>query len=139
MYVAETFLDLLFPNIIGIKCIQMVIFVTSNLYFSTSKHRLHSHLEKSLIEIVMQYFKDRTESFDDYYSCSDKKQKNCDLEYVNIGIILFIYLYNTTIRNRILFKTGGELVLTQHVLIINCFFTNSAMHGLPESITESPR
>ena len=27
------------------------------------KHRLHSHLYKSLIERVMQYFKDRTESF----------------------------------------------------------------------------
>lgn len=31
------------------------------------KHRLHSTLEKSLIERVIQYFKDRTESFDDYY------------------------------------------------------------------------
>ncbi|HEU4483736.1 MAG TPA: DDE-type integrase/transposase/recombinase [Nitrososphaeraceae archaeon] len=29
------------------------------------KHRLHSPLEKSLIERVMQYFKDRTECFDD--------------------------------------------------------------------------
>ena len=34
------------------------------------KHRLHSPLEKSLIERVMQYFKDRTESFDDCYPCS---------------------------------------------------------------------
>ncbi|MDR4510279.1 MAG: hypothetical protein MRJ93_01075 [Nitrososphaeraceae archaeon] len=30
------------------------------------KHRLHSHLDKSLIKRVMQYFKDRTECFDDY-------------------------------------------------------------------------
>jgi putative transposase len=28
------------------------------------KHRLHSSLEKSLVERVMQYFKDRTEGFD---------------------------------------------------------------------------
>jgi hypothetical protein len=35
------------------------------------KHRLHSHLEKSLVERVIQYFKDRTEFFDDYYSYSD--------------------------------------------------------------------
>ena len=27
--------------------------------FSNLKHRLHSHLEKNLIEQVMQYFKDR--------------------------------------------------------------------------------
>ncbi len=33
------------------------------------KHRLHSHLEKSLIEKVMQYFIDRTECFDNYYPC----------------------------------------------------------------------
>ena len=36
------------------------------------KHRLHSPLEKSLIERVMQYFKDRTECFDDYYPCMQK-------------------------------------------------------------------
>ena len=44
------------------------------------KHRMHSHLEKSLIERVMQYFKDRTEYFDYYYPCT--KNKNCDLEHV---------------------------------------------------------
>ena len=30
------------------------------------KHRLHSSLEKSLIERVNQYFKERIENFDDY-------------------------------------------------------------------------
>jgi putative transposase len=38
------------------------------------KHYLHSPLEKSLIERVMQYFKDRTESFDDYYPCNSKRR-----------------------------------------------------------------
>ena len=33
------------------------------------KHYLHSQLEKSLMERINQYFKDRTESFDDYYPC----------------------------------------------------------------------
>ena len=33
------------------------------------KHYLHSPLEKSFIERVNQYFKDRIESFDDYYPC----------------------------------------------------------------------
>ena len=32
--------------------------------FLNLKHRLHSPFEKSLIERVMQYFKDRTECFD---------------------------------------------------------------------------
>src|SRR4026208_1097592 len=54
------------------------------------KHRLHSPLEKNLIERVMQYFKDRTEYFDDYYPCT--KNNNCDLEHVYNWIRLFIYL-----------------------------------------------
>ena len=74
------------------------------------KHRLHSPLEKTLIERVMQYFKDRTESFDDYYPCNNKQ--NCDLEHVYNWIKLFIYLYNARIRNTIVFKIGGEIVLT---------------------------
>ena len=36
------------------------------------KHYLHSPFQKSLMERVNQYFKDRTESFDDYYPCSQK-------------------------------------------------------------------
>ena len=74
------------------------------------KHYLHSPLEKSLIERVMQYFKDRTECFDDYYPCT--KNNNCDLEHVYNWIKLFIYLYNGRIRNTIVFKIGGEIVLS---------------------------
>ena len=33
------------------------------------KHYLHSSFEKSLMERVNQYFKDRTEGFDDSYPC----------------------------------------------------------------------
>ena len=58
----------------------------------------------------MQYFKDRTESFDNYYPCNNKQ--NCDLEHVYNWIKLFIYLYNARIRNTIVFKIGGEIVLT---------------------------
>jgi putative transposase len=76
------------------------------------KHRLHSPLEKSLIERVMQYFKDRTECFDDYYPCTTKKN-NCDLSHVYNWIKLFIYLYNTTIRNKIPFLMNrGDFVLS---------------------------
>jgi putative transposase len=60
-------------------------------YFLHLKHRLHSPLEKSLVERVMQYFKDRTESFDDYYYPCTKKN-NCDLEHVYNWIKLFIHL-----------------------------------------------
>ena len=44
------------------------------------KHYLHSPLE-SLIERVIQYFKDRVESFDDYYPCNSKR-RDCDNSHV---------------------------------------------------------
>ena len=42
------------------------------------KHHLHSSLEKSIIERTMQYIKDRTESFDDYFPC---RKENCKLKH----------------------------------------------------------
>jgi len=64
------------------------------------KHYLHSSIEKSLMERVMQYFKDRTESFDNYFPCIKKKgNKNCDLSHANNWAKLFIYLYSTRIKN----------------------------------------
>ncbi|MDR4512454.1 MAG: hypothetical protein MRJ93_12210 [Nitrososphaeraceae archaeon] len=52
--------------------------------FYISNNRLHSFLEKSLIERVMQYFNAITECFDDYYPCIKQKysNNNRDLEHV---------------------------------------------------------
>jgi putative transposase len=36
-------------------------------YESNFEHTLHSPWEKSLIERTVEYLKDRTEAFDDYY------------------------------------------------------------------------
>ena len=38
-------------------------------------HHIHSSFEKSIIERTMQYIKDRTECFDDYFPCIKKKCK----------------------------------------------------------------
>jgi putative transposase len=68
------------------------------------KHYLHSPLEKSLIERVMQYFKDRIESFDDYYPCNSKRE--CDSHVYN-WMELFVSMYNNTIvakNNPVLIK-----------------------------------
>ncbi|HET7644383.1 MAG TPA: hypothetical protein VFK40_12815 [Nitrososphaeraceae archaeon] len=43
------------------------------------KHYLHSSIEKSLMERVNLYFKDRMKSFDDYYPC---KQNECNLFHI---------------------------------------------------------
>ncbi|HET7643816.1 MAG TPA: hypothetical protein VFK40_09930 [Nitrososphaeraceae archaeon] len=60
------------------------------------KHCLHSSSEKSLMERVNQYFKDRIESFDDYYPC---RQMECNLFHVYNWIHIFVYIYNGTIAN----------------------------------------
>jgi putative transposase len=57
-------------------------------------HRLHSQLEKSLMERVNQYFKDRIECFDDYYPCM---QNECNLFHVHNWIQFFVSMYNDTI------------------------------------------
>jgi putative transposase len=60
------------------------------------KHYLHSSIEKSLMERVNQYLKDRIESFDDYYPCI---KKNCNLIHVHNWIQFFVSMYNDTIAN----------------------------------------
>ena len=64
------------------------------------KHYLHSPLEeKSLMERVNQYFKDRTENFDDYYPCMQQKDSECNLFHVYNWIQFFVSMYNYTITN----------------------------------------
>ena len=76
------------------------------------KHYLHSPLEKSLIERVNQYFKDRIESFDDYYPCM---QIECNLLHVNNWIQFFVSMYNdTTFENYFINELNdrGEYILS---------------------------
>ena len=58
------------------------------------KHHLHSSKEKSLMERVNQYFKDRIECFDDYYLCM---QNECNLFHVHNWIQFFVSMYNDAI------------------------------------------
>jgi putative transposase len=58
------------------------------------KHILHSSFEKSIIERAMEYVKDRTEAFDDYYPCRKKEAIDCNLTHVHQWLVLFIFLYN---------------------------------------------
>jgi putative transposase len=58
------------------------------------KHYLHSPFQKSLMERVNQYLKDRIESFDDdYYPCM---QDECNLFHVHNWIQFFVSIYNDT-------------------------------------------
>lgn len=58
-------------------------------------HHIHSPLEKSLIERTIQYIKDRTESFDDYFPC---RKENCKLKHVKQWIKVFAWHHNNNIR-----------------------------------------
>lgn len=74
------------------------------------EHRIHSPYEKSLMERLVQYFKDRTECFDDYYPC---RRLECDLSHVYNWIGVFVFMHNAK-RNHIKFRllmhlVGGDL------------------------------
>jgi putative transposase len=64
--------------------------------FLKLKHHIHSTLEKSLIERTMQYIKDRTENFDDYFPC---RIKNCKLKHVRNWLRLFVDYHNREIKS----------------------------------------
>ena len=59
-------------------------------------HHIHSPLEKSMIERKMQYIKDRTEGFDDFFPC---RTKNCKLKHVLNWINLFVTYHNKEVIN----------------------------------------
>ncbi len=70
------------------------------------KHYLHPPYEKSIVERVNQYFKDRIEGFDDCYPCNRKT--NCDLKHEYNWISFFIIMYNNLKNNKFNLKLGGE-------------------------------
>ena len=59
------------------------------------EHHIHSPLEKSLIERTMQYIKDRTECFDDYFPC---RMKNCKMKHVSNWLNLFVDYHNKELK-----------------------------------------
>ena len=63
--------------------------------FMKLKHHIHSPYEKSIIERTMQYIKDRTESFDDYFPC---RVKNCKLKHVMNWLNLFVDHHNSELK-----------------------------------------
>ena len=60
------------------------------------KHRLHSSYEKSIVERTIEYLKDRTEAFDDYFPCI--RNGICNLQHVHKWLILFVFMHNNIIK-----------------------------------------
>ena len=66
-----------------------------NQFLDVEHHHIHSLFEKSIIiERTIQYIKDRTEGFDDYFPCGKKK---CKLKHVINWFNLFIDKHNKEI------------------------------------------
>jgi len=61
------------------------------------EQRLHSPYEKSIVERTMEYLKDRTEVFDDYYPC--RKAGLCDLLHVHKWLTLFVFMHNSIVKS----------------------------------------
>ena len=59
------------------------------------EHLLHTYFEKSIIERTIECFKDRTETFDDYYPC--KRKIEYDLSHVSNWFGLFGLMHNADI------------------------------------------
>ncbi len=59
--------------------------------FLEIEHHLHSPYEKSIIERTIQYLKDRTEIFDDYFPCC---KMNCKLKHIMNWFNLFVDHHN---------------------------------------------
>jgi len=58
------------------------------------KHILHTPFEKSIIERAIEYVKDRTEAFDDYYPCRKSVVVDCNIVHVYQWMTLFMVLDN---------------------------------------------
>ena len=74
MFVAERFLDSLI-KIHGKHPVSIdggTTWYPQTCRFLKLGHHIHSSLEKSLIERTIQYIKDRTECFDDYFPCTEE-------------------------------------------------------------------
>ena len=62
------------------------------------EHRLHSSYEKNIVERTIEYLKDRTEAFYDYYPCM--RDGLCNLGHVHNWLILFIFMHNNIITSK---------------------------------------
>jgi len=63
-------------------------------FLKLSHHHIQTSYEKSVIERTVQYIKDRTEGFDDYFPCRKSK---CKLQHIQKWLNLFVRHYNSNL------------------------------------------
>jgi putative transposase len=69
--------------------------------FLKLQHHIHSPYEKSIIERAVQYVKDRTESFDDYFPCRMEREegRRCKLQHITNWFNLFTHMHNRIVAS----------------------------------------
>jgi len=68
--------------------------------FLNVEHHFHSSYQKSIIERTIQYIKDRTKCFDDYFPCR-KDNNDCKLKHVMNWLGLFVDMHNREVMEKI--------------------------------------
>jgi transposase-like protein len=71
------------------------------------EHRLHTPYEKSIVERVVQYLKDRVEGFDDYFPCMKQEY---DLSHAYNWVAVFVFLHNGIVRSHIRFRLLAHIM-----------------------------
>ena len=96
MFVAERFISDIVEEYGRTSCFNRWWYMvsTSMQVFETETSSFILSYEKSIIERTMQYIKDRTECFDDYFPCRKRK---CKLKHVKKWLNLFADYYNKEI------------------------------------------
>jgi putative transposase len=61
------------------------------LFLKLKHHHIHSPYEKSIIERTMQYIRDRTESFDDYFPLLNLNA-NCNILEIGLTYLLVVII-----------------------------------------------
>jgi hypothetical protein len=90
-------LDSAIPFKVFLKRNKVSEFIIDETVFKVGNH-LHCSFEKSIIERTIQYIKDRTESFDDYFPCTKEK---CKLKHIMNWFNLFVNMHNKVIEKKI--------------------------------------
>jgi putative transposase len=67
--------------------------------FLNIQYHNHSSIEKSFIERTIQYIKDRTECFDDYFPC--RKDNECKQKHVMNWLGLFVDMHNREVTGKV--------------------------------------
>jgi putative transposase len=93
MLIAERFLNSLISQygkhtVLTDGVVRGILFKLVNLRL---KHQIHLSNQKSIIERTIQYIKDRTECFDDYFPC---RREKCKLKHIMNWFNLFTDYHN---------------------------------------------